>query len=127
VRLTGPYVPERVVVRDLLTPAAVCAWLDVPDSTLRGSAEVSAQGVADWMLKTFEQQDGVLYQEEAAADIERLFGGDSTYLNDAGNLAISKDVLDAFRKLTKDAVVWEAGEKCWRRREQGDDPGRRQQ
>jgi hypothetical protein len=49
-----------------------------------------------------------------------------TYINSNGNVAISKAVLTAFRALTAETVVWERGEKCWRKRERLDAPGRQQ-
>ena len=39
-----------------------------------------------------------------------------------GNAAISKDVLAAFRKLTKDTVVWDRSTKPWRKRNAYDQP-----
>lgn len=72
------------------------------------------------------ERDGDLYQDAAVVDIANKFGDDFTYENDSGNLAISKSVLSAFRKLTKESVVWERGERRWRRREISDEPGRQQ-
>jgi hypothetical protein len=80
---------------------------------------------ADWMLKKFNEDDGILYQEEAALAIEELFGEGVTYLNENGSLAIDPAVLKEFRKLTEDTVVWVRGERYWRRRESFDEPGRR--
>ena len=67
-----------------------------------------------------------LYQESAVYDIAQKFGKEFTYDNENGNLAIRKDVLTIFRKLTKDSVVWERGERYWRPRQKFDDPSRRQ-
>ncbi len=39
-----------------------------------------------------------------------------------GNAAISKDVLAAFRKLTKDTVVWDRSTKPWWKRNAYDQP-----
>jgi hypothetical protein len=81
--------------------------------------------VARWMLAQVEAE-GSLYQEEAVSDIEKLFGEVFTYENDNGNLAISRAVLKAFRKISEDDVVWEQGERMWRKRESYDEPGRQQ-
>lgn len=85
----------------------------------------TSESVAAWMLGEIER-DGDLYQDAAVVDIANKFGDDFTYENDSGNLAISKSVLSAFRKLTKESVVWERGERRWRRREISDEPGRQQ-
>jgi hypothetical protein len=64
-----------------------------------------------------------LYQEAVVWVIEQKFGRDFVYENEAGNLAISKKVLAEFRKLTPN-VVWERGERLWRKRERYDPAGR---
>jgi hypothetical protein len=89
------------------------------------SASATPESVATWMLGEIER-DGDLYQDVAVVDISSKFGDEFTYENDSGNLAISKSVLAAFRKLTNDSVVWERGERRWRKRERSDDPGRQQ-
>ena len=71
------------------------------------------------------KRDGLLYQNDAAYNIEQKFGGNFVYTNDNGNLAISRDVLAVFRKLTEDSVVWERGERLWRKREDYDEKGKR--
>jgi hypothetical protein len=80
--------------------------------------------VARWMLDQVEAEE-TLYQEEAVADIESLFGNAFIYENDNGNPAISRAVLKAFRRIS-DEVVWERGERMWRKRESYDDPSRQQ-
>jgi hypothetical protein len=81
--------------------------------------------VAQWMVQEIERE-GMLYQDEAAANIASKFGDEFTYDNDNGNTAIRRDVLAVFRKLTDDFVVWERGERLWRKREQQDEKGKRQ-
>lgn len=81
--------------------------------------------VAAWMLAEV-QRDGVLYQETVVGDIEQRFGGEFVVVNDNGNSAIRRDVLSAFRELSGESVVWERGERLWRKRESFDDPGRQQ-
>lgn len=86
----------------------------------------TAKDVAAWMAE--EVKDGqLMYQETIVYDIESKFGSKFTYLNDNGNMAIGKDVLKEFRKLTEETVVWERGERAWRLREKHDGPGRRQE
>lgn len=77
------------------------------------------------MVKQVET-GGLLYQDTVVYEIASTFGDEFTYLNDNGNLAIRKDVLEAFRKLTKNTVVWEHDSRAWRKREPYDSPGRQQ-
>lgn len=81
--------------------------------------------VAIWMKSELDKSNW-LYQEDAVYKIKDLFGNDFVYINDNGNLAIDKKVLAKFRKLTADDVIWERGEKAWRKRENYDQPGRLQ-
>jgi len=70
-------------------------------------------------------ENSCLYQDEAATAIEHNFGRNFVYDNENGNPAISKDVLRHFRKLTEQNVVWDRGERLWRRRESYDEEGTR--
>jgi hypothetical protein len=70
------------------------------------------------------EDDGSLTQQEAADEILDKFGEDFVYENDNGNLAISKKVLKEFRKISEETVVWERSSRSWRKREDGDPPGR---
>ena len=81
--------------------------------------------VAQWMMEELKRVN-YLYQETVVYDIDSKFGDEFTYINDNGNLAISKNVLAAFRKLNEGNVIWERGEKMWRFRESYDSPGRQQ-
>ena len=85
----------------------------------------SASDVAQWMLRQLEEEK-FLYQEMVVHQIFSEFGEEFAYLNSNGNLAIDKQVLAAFRKLTGDDVIWERGERMWRKREDYDEPGRQQ-
>jgi len=86
---------------------------------------VGPADVAAWMVSEI-QKDGVLYQDSVVGDIEQRFGTEFVYQNENGNPAIRRDVLTAFRKLTADDVVWERGERLWRKRATWDEPGRQQ-
>jgi hypothetical protein len=81
--------------------------------------------VAEWMLNELKREN-CLYQEDAVHAIVEKFGGDFSYYNENGNPAIRRDVLKAFKKLSEELVVWERGERMWRMRESGDEPGRGQ-
>lgn len=85
----------------------------------------SADNIAHWMRQKLEQ-DRALYQESVVHDILAKFGKQFVYENENGNLAIGRDVLRAFRKLTENDVVWDRGERAWRFRERFDDPNKRE-
>ncbi|ROS05604.1 hypothetical protein EDC56_1150 [Sinobacterium caligoides] len=76
--------------------------------------KVTADDVAAWMLGQLEAKKW-LYQEVVVYKIKKEFGEDFVYLNASGNLAIGKDVLKSFKKITENSVVWERGEKAWRK------------
>ncbi len=83
----------------------------------------TAAEVAEWMAKEVRAA-GELFQKDAAAAIKDRFGRGHFYPNPKGNLAISKAVLTAFGKLTRDDVFWIRGRRFWRLREEADRPGR---
>jgi hypothetical protein len=85
----------------------------------------TASDVARWMLDRFSTET-LLYQQTTAYDIKERFGERFVYTNSSGNLAISKEVLAKFRKISKDTVVWVRGQKYWRARQETDKPGRKQ-
>lgn len=107
---------------------------------LRGCARISAEfkklidmgttsskplDVAKRMLSELDTHH-VLYQEEIVYDIQSRFGEDFVYYNANGNLAITQNVLKAFREMTGEDVVWMRSDRYWRRRESYDEPGRQQ-
>lgn len=79
---------------------------------------------AAWMLLRVEKS-GVLHQDDAVGGLADKFGASATYDNAAGNPAISKDVLKAFKDMSPH-IVWSRSERCWRKREKGDHPSRNQ-
>jgi hypothetical protein len=85
---------------------------------------MTAEDVAQWMVKQLGH--GYLYQHVVAFQIKSEFGDEFVYWNENHNLAISRPVLQAFRKLTGDTVVWERGQRCWRERRSYDPPNSRQ-
>ncbi|WP_238246381.1 DUF6953 family protein [Methylobacterium iners] len=82
--------------------------------------------IAEMMIDMLNKS-GYLYQDEVVSKIASKFGEPYFYYNQSGNLAISKTVLKEFKTLTGDAVVWERGERCWRKRLPSDELGRRGQ
>lgn len=74
----------------------------------------TAKDVAEWMLAHFDTAR-YLYQETVVYKIKKQFGPDFVYNNANGNLAIGKDVLKEFRKLTEGKIIWERSEKAWRK------------
>ncbi len=86
----------------------------------KNNSIIKAVDVANWMLdKIIKKRE--LYHEEVVYQIEEKFGSKFVYDNEAGNLAISREVLKEFRKLTEKTVVWSRIELCWRIRS-ADDP-----
>ncbi|MGB2664307.1 MAG: hypothetical protein WAK48_09905 [Candidatus Acidiferrum sp.] len=89
------------------------------------TSKYTAIEVAEWMREQFNETY-YLEQEIAVYTIAEKFGKEFTYDNENGNPAIRKDVLAAFRKLTKKTVIWERDDLRWRKREAGDEKGRQQ-
>ncbi len=91
-------------------------------------SDTTTEAIAQWMLSRLEQPGlGRLYQAEAVEEIAAKFDDEHTYLNDNGNPAIDKRILRAFRKISGDGVVWDRWDFCWRKRETGDAPSRKQE
>ena len=65
---------------------------------------------------------GFLFQSTAVKYIAENFGEEFTHRNEAGNLEIARPVLQAFRKLTEETVVWDRWSKAWRDRRHTDLP-----
>ncbi len=89
------------------------------------AGETTARDVAEWMLSELDRQT-LLHQEFVVIQILLQFGEQFTYTNNNDNLTIAKNVLEAFRRLTGDDVVWVSDERYWRRRQPDDEPGRHQ-
>lgn len=69
--------------------------------------------VADYMINNF---NGIwLIQEVIARKIKKECGDDFVYKNENGNLAISKKVLKEFKGKTEGLVVWDRGNKSWKK------------
>lgn len=85
---------------------------------------MTPEDAAELMLGILETK-GYLDQEIAAWELAKR-DRSLVYHNDAGNLAIGKPVLTAFRRMMPDDVVWSRGECHWRSRMPYDRPGRMQ-
>ena len=89
------------------------------------SSGYSFDDVAKWLLEQVAKDP--LYQDEVTWKIRNKFGHDFLYTNENGNPAINKKVLDKFKKLSGDDVVWSRSERYWRKREPSDRSGRVQE
>jgi hypothetical protein len=74
--------------------------------------DVSANDVAEWMLKEVKSA-GILYQEEAVQHILTNFGEEYIYVNDNGNQSLSKDVKKIFKKLHGGKAAWDRDGFFW--------------
>ena len=92
----------------------------------QSSKPATATDVARWMVQELEREE-YIYQNVIVHEIAARFGSQFTYDNRHGNLAIDRHVLDAFRNLTGDSVVWDNRQRMWRKRLDYDEPGRRKQ
>ena len=86
--------------------------------------KITAADVAQWMLSVIEEQ-GELTQNNAYYQINKQFGSGFTTVTNSGSPSIKSGVLTAFKKISDD-IVWERGEKKWRKRQFYDAPGREQ-
>jgi len=75
-------------------------------------SEHTATQVAEWMLEELKRQ-GKLYRDTLVFEIAEKFGSQFTHENKNGSLALRKEVLAAFGKLTKDSVVWNQAGRFW--------------
>ncbi|MBC7546477.1 hypothetical protein H7171_01895 [Candidatus Saccharibacteria bacterium] len=85
----------------------------------------SANSVALWMLSVVEEH-GELSQNNAYYLINKQFGSGFTTVTSSGSPSIKGSVLTAFKKISENTIVWERGEKKWRKREFYDASGRDQ-
>lgn len=74
--------------------------------------EVTAQEVAEWMVKEIRFR-GILYQSEAIAHVRTHFGEAFVYVNENGNPSLSKEVKKAFRKLHNGKIAWDRDGFFW--------------
>jgi hypothetical protein len=84
--------------------------------------------VAQFMMGQFQEvpEHGRMRQASITRRIRQEFGDEFTYKNKNRNWAIKPEVLEEFRKLDENGIVWEQGKQAWRRRRESDKPGRMQ-
>ena len=75
--------------------------------------------IAEWMLEEFNKR-GRLVQNSAALQIWKRFGEEHVHKNKNHNWSINKPILEAFRTLTPDNVVWSRSRQLWRTRRDSD-------
>ena len=76
------------------------------------------------MLAEYRNQ-GYLPQALVAREIRLMFGEVHMYQNRHGNWAVNKPILEAFKALTAEYVVWSRGFQLWRPRTAQDPTGTR--
>jgi hypothetical protein len=96
----------------------------MPENT-NDEKKTTPSEVAQWMLDTI-QEKGELTQSNAYYFINKQFGTGFTTVTNSGSPSIKTGVLNAFKKISEELVIWERGDKKWRKREFYDAPGRQQ-
>lgn len=71
--------------------------------------------IAQWMLEQYTKHKR-LPQTMAARGIMIEFGEQYVYRNKQRNWAINKGILEEFRKITPEDVVWSRSSQTWRAR-----------
>jgi len=84
---------------------------------------MDAKSVANWMLAELEKH-GCIYQDDVVDYLVKAKMENLLRENSDGNLAVGREVLEAFRKLTESTVVWVKPDFYWRFRVAEDEPGR---
>ncbi|MEH6501972.1 MAG: hypothetical protein V7751_21550 [Pseudoalteromonas distincta] len=80
--------------------------------------------IAEWMLDEFTKHQR-LSQSTAARGIRLNYGDEHVYKNKQRNWGINKGILEAFKKLTPEGVVWSRSSQTWRARRATDPVGTR--
>jgi hypothetical protein len=83
---------------------------------------MSANQIAAWMVS--QLGPSWLRQQSVARMIRTQWGDEYVYKNKNRHWAINPDILEEFRKLTEEQVVWSRSKQAWRKRRDGDGPGR---
>ncbi|MGB5115738.1 MAG: hypothetical protein WBO26_02050 [Providencia rettgeri] len=84
---------------------------------------MDATEIAAWMQSQLEK-DGCLYQEDAVDFLVKNAQESFLKENADGNLVLTPPVLNAFKKLNADTVVWVRPDLYWRFRVAEDEDGR---
>ena len=83
----------------------------------------SAIVAAEWMQAQIDRE-GCLYQDDVVDYLVKAGEEDLLRENADGNLVVGRPLLDAFRKLNAETVVWVKSDFYWRTRVAEDEPGR---
>lgn len=81
------------------------------------------QSVAIWMQSILDAE-GCLYQDDVVDFLVKNQKEELLRENNEGNLVIGKPLLNAFKKLNENSVVWVKPDKYWRFRVPEDEDGR---
>ena len=84
---------------------------------------MKASEAAQWMLQRLKE-DGCLYQDDAVDFLVKSKEMSLIRENSNGNEVLATSLLNEFRKLTPDNVVWVKPDRYWRYRVTEDEPGR---
>ncbi|SDR75990.1 hypothetical protein SAMN05216198_0325 [Halopseudomonas litoralis] len=76
-----------------------------------------------WMRSQLDE-DSCLYQDDVVDYLVKEGAEALLRENSDGNLVLERKLLNEFRKLTQDEVVWVKPDKYWRFRVPEDEPGR---
>ena len=82
-----------------------------------------AKQTASWMLSQIEK-DGSIYQDDVVDYLVKVDAENLLRENAEGNLALGREVLAEFKKITEHSVVWVKPDRYWRYRVAEDEPGR---
>lgn len=84
---------------------------------------MNAKEVSQWMRSKLDLE-GCLYQDDVVDYLVKFNINSLLRENSDGNLALERQLLNEFRKLTQDEVVWVKPNMYWRFRVREDEPGR---
>jgi predicted nucleotidyltransferase len=84
---------------------------------------IDANGTAQWMLTQLERE-GCIYQDDVVDYLTRASATKLLRENAEGNEVLSSVLLNAFRALTENNVVWVKPHFYWRWRVDEDEDGR---
>jgi hypothetical protein len=85
---------------------------------------MDAKSVSGWMLAKLEKEE-CIYQDDVVDYLIRSKHEELLKENADGNQVLCLPVLNAFKKLTPDNVVWVNSGHYWRFRVKEDEPGRK--
>lgn len=84
---------------------------------------MNATEASTWMRSQLDK-DGCLYQDDVVDYLVKEGAEALLRENSDGNLVLERKLLNEFRKLTQDEVVWVKTDKYWRFRVPEDEPSR---